>query len=510
MRKYANLIFFILVCFVIGCKKYTNSEMKSIRVAFKYDKPAKNYDPANITFAPEYDFLENIYSTLIEYAPNGELVGGIAERFEWIGNNAVFKIRPDLYTIDGKKIDATDVEISLKRLFILNSNTHGNLKDVICPNIVLKSLSDNCPTIEVKDNGRTLIFKLKEKKTFLFPMLTSIDFAVIPQDSIDKKTLEIKDYRNTSGPYFVSKDSSKGEIELSANPYHYHYSDKIPQKALLVPLAKKDPLESIKLFENNKIDFITTTDSIPPDIMIDYFEKNKEIAELHLTHPLDTFMLIFTKKGREKFSREERAVIGENFKRIFLSTYLKKSGYEIADQIFPTFSSAGLSKAEISKITFKKASIPSINMVVWNINFTGDFENTEQEYKKIFPNIKFIKMRKIPGRVDYKIEGLEIPDFYLMRSDMGFNEDINLLSYYLGIDFFYLNGLNSTEWFMKYISVDRKTQLDMLKDLHFKTLDQAVVIPLVRTPYTCLVRKPWKFKMSKLHANDPIWQIYHY
>ena len=513
-RESVALSLLLFLQFCSGCAP-KDSDMKTgkIRVAFKYDKAANYYDPVNISFAPEYDFLENIYSTLVEYSPEGELVGSVAESFEWAGSEARFKIRQDLLTIDGKHIDAYDVEQSFKRLFILGGNTHGDLKDVVCPNIELKSFSDKCPGMEVRDAGRTFVFKLKEKKVFLFPMLASIDFAIIPRGSIDKVTFKIKDYRNTSGPYFVSKDSATGQIELSANSRHFHYSKNIPQKVIFVPSGKTEPLQSLDLFSENKVDFITTIDSIPPDIMIDYAEKHKKDATLHSTYALDTFLLIFTSKGLRTFSERERFVIGKKFREIFLEHYLKKPGYEAAEQIFPAFGGGGLSADQLSGIGSKMASASTFDIKrrkikVWNINFTNNFESTEVEYKSLFPGIKFLNVRKIPGRVDYSTEKLSEPDFYLMRTDMGFQEDINLLSYYLGIDFFALEKDTSKQWLHKYISTqDKKERLQMVRDLHFDTLSRAAVIPLAKTPYTALARKPWGFNMSKFHANDPIWRI---
>ena len=144
------LVFISLFC---GCG-LMDSDMKTkkLRVAFKYDKPASYYDPVNISFAPEYDFLENIYSTLVEYSPASELVGSAAESFEWVGNKARFKMRAGLCTVGGTAIDADDVEISFKRLFILGGNTHGDLKEVVCPNAELRSLSDSCPGMQVRDS----------------------------------------------------------------------------------------------------------------------------------------------------------------------------------------------------------------------------------------------------------------------------------------------------------------------------------------------------------------------
>ena len=487
--------------------------IEKFRVAFKYDKPATCYDPVNISFATEYDFLENIYSTLVEYSPKGELVGSVAESFEWVGSEAHFRIRPDLFTIDGQRIDANDVELSFKRLFILGGTTHGDLKEVVCPNQELKSLSDECAGMQVRNGGRTFVLILKDKSVFLFPMLVSIDFAIIPKDSMDKVTFKIKDYKNTSGPYFVSKDSSIGQIELSANPNHFHYSEKIPQKVVFVPSGRTDKLESLRLFSENKVDFITTTDSVPPDVIMDYFNKHKEDAELHATHALDTFMLIFTKRGMGIFSEKDRFTIGKEFRQIFQRRYLKKQGYEAAEQIFPAFGGGGLSEDQLYQIKSKMASadndaVKKKNITVWNVNITNDFESTEDEYKSIFPTVKFEKPGEIPGRVDYAAEKLSEPDFYLIRTDMGFQEDINLLSYYLGSDFFFLPKGGAKQWLRKYIATqDKEKRLQLLRELHFQTLSNAAIIPLAKTPYTALVRKPWKFNMSKFHANDPIWRI---
>ncbi|HBB66624.1 MAG TPA: hypothetical protein DCZ93_04870 [Elusimicrobia bacterium] len=514
-RESLALSLFLFIQFCGGCSmKDTDMKSEKIRVAFKYDKPASYYDPANISFAPEYDFLENIYSTLLEYSPEGELVGSLAESFEWVGSEARFRIRPDLRTIDGRRIDAHDVETSLKRLFIVGGNTHGDLKDVVCPDKKLTKLSDNCPGMEVRDSGKTFVFKLKEKKVFLFPMLTSIDFAIIPADSLDRDSLKIKDYRNTSGPYFISKDSPEGGIELSANPAHFHYSKSIPQEVLFVPSGKVDPMESLELFSKNKADFITTIDSIPPDVMIDYAKKHPGEASLHATHALDTFLLIFTAKGLRNFSERERFAIGRTYRELFLKDCLKKPGYEAAEQIFPAFGGGALSEEQLSGIRAKMLAadiggIKEKSFRAWNVNFTGSLDTIEAEFEKIFPAATLQKIRKIPGRVDYAAEKLAEPDFYLMRTDMGFQEDINLLSYYLGIDFFSLEKAKVKPWLRGYIANPNKNErLLMLRELHFNTLSGAAIIPLAKTPYTALARKPWEFNMSKYHANDPVWRIF--
>ena len=108
-------------------------EKSVFRVAFPHRRPASAYDPAKIPYDSHYFFLQNIYSPLVEYSLNGELVSAVAEKFQWIGTEAHFKIRPDLRTIDGDKIDANDAAMSFKRLFMIGGNTHGDLKRMLCP-----------------------------------------------------------------------------------------------------------------------------------------------------------------------------------------------------------------------------------------------------------------------------------------------------------------------------------------------------------------------------------------
>ena len=128
-----------------------------LRVAFPGRVSASKYDPAKIEYAMEYTFLQNIYSPLIEYSVSGELVSAIAERFGWRGTNAVFQIRKGLKTIDGDTVNAYDAEASLKRLFVIGGNTHGDLKNLLCPGTRLKSLQSVCEGIAVENNGTDLV-----------------------------------------------------------------------------------------------------------------------------------------------------------------------------------------------------------------------------------------------------------------------------------------------------------------------------------------------------------------
>ena len=517
-RKLWRVSLGIFFCFAAICTILIIREDKSvettIKVAFPSYEGAASYDPVKIHFADSYTFLADTFSPLVEYSVTGELLSAAAERFEWIGNEAHFTMRKGLKTIDGHEIDAHDAERSFKRTFILGGNTHGNLKDMLCPGIKMAFLNDACPGLEVRNNGRTLVMKFRERKIFLFPMLAAIDFAIIPKGSINPETLAITDYRNTSGPYYVLKDSpSERKIELAANPYHFHYAEDIPQRATLVPTTGMDKMGSLKLFSEEKVDHIMTIDRLPANSAIEYGKEHRE-AEVFRTYPVQVSFVIFTKKGLTRLSRNERFRIGANIKRLFLHKHSGKKGYEDAEQVFPLLGEGALGYTEFATVKKYRMAVADTGpidkeFIAWNINMSPDFEGEEESLKLLFPCGRFEKIGKIPGFVNYTKEKIDEPDLYLMWTDMSFQEDIGLLSYYNGVDFFYWGGQDKAEWLRRYMAVgEKKNRLKLLRELHYQTLINAAVIPIAKSPYTAMVRKPWGLDFSKLYGSNRLWRIH--
>ncbi len=478
-----------------------------LRVAFPGRVSASKYDPAKIEYAMEYTFLQNIYSPLIEYSVSGELVSAIAERFGWRGTNAVFQIRKGLKTIDGDTVNAYDAEASLKRLFVIGGNTHGDLKNLLCPGTRLKSLQSVCEGIAVENNGTDLVLKFKKKKTFLFPMLAAMDFVVIPRKAIDPATLKIKDYRNTTGPYFVSKDGADGNITLSVNPGHFHWSPKIPQKVIIIPSKKGDALWSVRMFSARKIDHITNKDS--SDWAKINLAKEDTEASLHLTYPIYLHALVFTKKGMKRLSENERITIARRLKSLFLKNYLKRPGFEETKQVIPVFGEGGLSRKQLADIEKKSGGVDTGKPFVKGFICWNFFGASDLELKKEFPNGQFPWTGVIPDFVkDFREHGKE-PDCYLFRGDTGFQEDIGFIYYYSGLDFFNIGEADKKRWLDKYISTRSKSERSgLLRAIHYKTLLDVKVVPVAVAPYSAVVRKPWRMSLSKFHANNPIWRIH--
>ena len=53
----------------------------------------------------------------------------------------------------------------------------------------------------------------------------------------------------------------------------------------------------------------------------------------------------------------------------------------------------------------------------------------------------------------------------------------------------------------------KEERMERLKTLHKKTLDEAILVPLVSAPYVALARKGWNIELSQIFANNPLWPV---
>jgi hypothetical protein len=480
----------------------------ALRIAFPYTKSASQYEPAKIQLAPEYVFLENIFSPIVEMNPQtGQVESGIAEKFYWKDLDLHLVIRKNLKTVDGHSITAEDAAFSLKRLLSLPGNTHGEFQELICGSTRGQSVEDHCEGIRVHDNE--LILKTTHAgKTFLLPMLVAIDFAVIPRSSVDPSTMKITDFRNTSGPYYVAKDSDTGEIELKANPNHYHFSKEMPQTIILVPTNKSNPRASLEGFQNGLLDFISTVDAVRADDVI-AFSRSQSDAVLHTTMNIRSFVLTFSKRGREEIPPMVRFAIGKALRESFSKRFAGINGYENSKQFFPVFGEAALAKEKLEKIDAHfqvKSEIPKTKFKITLVRL-GDTAQFIETIKSVLPEAEVSEAAKNPNFLKYNSTD-EMPHMAITGPDTGFQEDIGLITYSLNAGYFGMEPEGRRLWLKQYMDMpDKAKRLESLKDLHEKSLSAPFVVPLLIAPYAAIIRKPWKAGLSQLYANNQLWLI---
>ena len=249
-----------------------------LRVYFGPFSVLQEFDPALIHVQTQWAVIEALYSPLVEVDNNGQAVAGWARTFDWDGSTAVFQIREDARASDGLPVTAADAAFSLKRLLILASNTRGDLSSLLCTGHKLTKISDPCPDIAVQ--GNTLRLSLKRKHYFLFSMLPSMDYAIIPERAVDPQTLTIRDYGITSGPYSVQY-AEEGKISLIVNKNHWRFDQKIAENVDLIGLKDSagqwlPRAEITTAFEQGNIDVIPTYAFANQTRMVELAETNSD------------------------------------------------------------------------------------------------------------------------------------------------------------------------------------------------------------------------------------------
>ena len=481
-----------------------------MRMAFPFDFAASHYDPARIVLGPEYLLVETIFSPLVEMDVHGSVAPGVATKFEWVGTDAVFTIRENLTTIDGYKITAEDAALSLKRLLVLTGNTHGNIQDLLCHGKKLHSIHDVCDGIAV--SGNKLILRPGTQKPFLFPMLAAIDFAVIPARSIDEKSLAIIDYRNTTGTYYVSEDAGGGHITLKANPRHYHYDSQMPLEVKLVPMEKSNPTSSLSALERGDVDIVTTGDAATPEQMLQFHLRTGGKFSLHTSMDIRNVIAVFTERGRELFTPQQRLWIGKKLREAFLKYSDGTLAYKPTKQFFPVFGEGGLSDAQLRELDHAYESVPEMKQLKGkglrvNIARLALRSVFDQMLQEILPGIEVVDGPP-PAFVDYSNDPKGPPVFSISGPDTGFLEDIGLLSYSMAAGFFPIPKAEQNRWLSDYGNQMRKEdRIASLNRIHFASLMDPVIVPLAVAPFVALSNQDWDMQLSKLFANFLLWQI---
>ena len=480
-----------------------------LRVAFPYSKASSAFEPARIHLAPEYIFLENIYSPLVEVSPKtGAIEAGVAESFRWEGTSLHLAIRKDLKTVSGRRITADDAAFSLKRLLVMPGNTHGDFSELICGKQKVQSVEENCDGIHV-EGDELILSTTGAGKTFLLPMLAAIDFAIIPKSSVDPETLKIVDFENTSGPYYVSKDDPQGRIEWKANPHHYHYSKSIPQEVHLVPTDPKNPHGSLTDFEEGRVDYITTIDAARADDVI-AFSRTVKNSVLHTSMNIRSFVVMFSERAREELSSEERFAVGKALRQAILPVFNGVNGYEASRQFLPAFGEGALTAEAVERIEekFSRAGTPPTKPLKFALLRLGDNAKFISVIKQAIPSAEIMDVPNSPDFSKYASK-TDMPHILVAGPDTGFLEDIGLISYSLNAGYFGMTKAERTAWLRNYMSLrDKDSRLRLLRAIHEKALSEPVTVPLLVAPYAALARAPWRIGLSQLYANNPIWLLH--
>ena len=479
----------------------------TLHVALNTSKSLLDIDTASIKNASDYSLLELLYSTLVEYNNQGEIIGGLAERFFWDNNNLVFEFK-DAHSSAGQRITPADAIASFKRLMILNTNSHGDLVSLLCMEKRPTSLSDQCEGMEA--SGNLLIFKAKKKTPFLLPLLTTIDYGIIPENSFEKSSLRIISHGNATGPYRILESSEK--LKLEANKNHWHYKPRMPQRVEIHPFDYVGDSENSaeNLFIKGVVNFIPTAAELRMGDVERISNYLPEKFTMQTTNPMYLAYAEYTQKGL-RIAPEKRRHLLASFNRAIRKTLKDDNHGRVSTiQVLPPSSEGNLSLSQTEAIeeSLRKYSEP--------IDATGiriaipesviDFYRSalESEVKNLtfvsFPEISRFGNRNDP----------DVPDLTISAVDVTAIEDINFISYSVKNGILVPpGGQTPAEWLKTYFETEEKAaRMAMLQKIQFHTIwEDPKIIPISIRPFVSVIDGRWKTNFSKLFPNDPFWKI---
>lgn len=485
------------LCFFAGCS--WRPEPQPLRVLVDSSSTVSGYDPAALNLTRDYFFSENLFSPLLGYSSDNQLVSELAERFYWSGDEAVFIMRQGLKTAGGAQLDAYDAEFSLKRAFVLGGTSYRFLSRMLCGKDALKKIGDSCHGISVRDGGRTLALKLGAPKPYVFHLLANIAYAVVPRGSADPATLRLTDYRNTSGPYFVESSADGGDMVWKANPRHYRYSEEMPLEVRIVGEREYTSNEAaLDLLDKGKADYLPAFVVLKPEDKDD-FATAREGYSLHFSRPIRLIYAVFT-GGMKRLSKEERFFIARKLRSLYpLRRRMSEAPYQL-------FSMEGaLSREQLAEVSARLDGGPEpvIRKTVEARRLYSYFWLDGEEISKWLPGLVYAD--KSPARLRKKPPPT---DLVLGGGDIGCQEDVGLVLYYLEKEFFDMQPREKDKWLAAYVAAGGKeARMLLLRELQYRTLSEGRVAPIGLMPYASLARKPWKFNYPAALAGDHLWRL---
>ena len=202
--------------YVMNKTESKEPESKTLKVLNRYiSDDLDYYDPVKVKSAHQTLITDALQSRLFDYDKSNNIEYSVAIAHKIIkGKGVIFDIRKGMKTIDGQKIDANDVVFSLKRALLHDSPFTKHIKHFItnCKNI--SPDLENCSGIKVINDHQIEILSNINSELFI-ESLASTQFSIVPISSIQED--KIVDFRNTSGPYYVSGRTPEGLLTLSAN-----------------------------------------------------------------------------------------------------------------------------------------------------------------------------------------------------------------------------------------------------------------------------------------------------
>ncbi len=496
-------IFLVMFSLLFSCTKNKEKKLQEIKVSFPEIRNINDYDTANVQLATDYTVLEHLYTNLITLNSEGQLESVLAEKFGWEDEDTIyFQLKKDLKDSLGEPLTVEDVEISFKRLLILDKNSHGKLAGLLSKDKSLKNLEEKHPSIKTVPEQNKITIDLKNRSPFIFNLFTTIDYGIIPAKSIDPNKMNISNYKRTTGPYsFSSQKQDLSDLKFAINGHYVDYKDTYPKSIELI--LSPTPQTTQNLVAENKIDVIPTDDFISYSDLKKLHEDYKD-SFLHETRPLKLRFISFTKKGLSEFDLEQRRFLSHALRKAHAES--QKGKIQPVVQFFPRFAEGSLSEVQEEELVSSYSQATKKPHRNFKIAIYPTFLKI---YQEIFKSLSFVEFVPTEDIISYENNSPGV-DAYIMSTDSGYHEDLSLFSYTISSGFLGHDQKTAQSIIDRYsLDPEKKSRIETLKNIHLESLTEAKVIPLSRSSYTALSFNGLKINFPVFFSNSHLWKISH-
>lgn len=214
-----------------------------IRVAVQSD--GKTLDPHTATDAGSMHYIENMYSTLMQYnGKYGEIEPGLAESYTVSDDllTYTFKLHQGVkFHGSGKELTSADVKYSIER--IIDKGVRANQFTAV------KSIEATDPY--------TVVFHLKQPMAPFLTYLANPMNGIVDSDIVKANNNSLDNVDAGTGPFELVKWDKDQQLTLKKNPDYYEkglpYLDEVDFKPVADATARTTALR------NNEIDLILET-----------------------------------------------------------------------------------------------------------------------------------------------------------------------------------------------------------------------------------------------------------
>ncbi|MDC9592348.1 ABC transporter substrate-binding protein [Xenorhabdus sp. IM139775] len=300
-------------------------------------------DPHKVEGGPETIIIRNLLEGLVTTGPNGEIVPGVAERWENEGYKVwTFYLRHNAKWRDGKPVTAQDFAYSWRRLadpatgspytsylqYAYIQHAGDILKGIKSPEqLGVKALDDH-----------RLQITLSQPVPYLVDMLSHTAMKPVRQDVVEKwgNKWTLPENYIGNGAYRLEDWVVNERIVLTRNPQYWNDKESIIGKGTFLPVVSG--VSGVNRYRSGEIDI--TDNAIPPDL---YQKIKRDIPDqLRISPYLCTFYYEINNHKPLFKDKRVREAIKLSLDRDIITERIMGQGQIPAYGFTPTYIDGGL------------------------------------------------------------------------------------------------------------------------------------------------------------------------